>query len=117
LGLEKPNSGPDPGETFFPNSVSDETFPKSRNVGPVIDENVCLLDSQPWLQVWAGEQISSCLDVKMTKKQMHKQADNTDEQLHRWTDEQVKIFLKVFYQFYQTILNFRAFKSHEKIRQ
>ncbi len=51
LGLEKPNSGPDPGETFFPNSVSDlgsaETFPKSRNVGPVIDENVCLLDSQP----------------------------------------------------------------------
>jgi hypothetical protein len=50
LGLEKPNSGPDPGETF-PNSVSDlgsaETFPKSRNVGPVIDENVCLLDSQP----------------------------------------------------------------------
>ncbi len=53
LGLEKPNSGPDPGETFFPNSVSDlgcaETFPKSRNVGPVIDENVCLLDSQPCL--------------------------------------------------------------------
>jgi hypothetical protein len=52
LGLEKPNSGPDPGESFFPNSVSDlgspETFPKSRNVGPVIDENVCLLDSQPW---------------------------------------------------------------------
>jgi hypothetical protein len=51
LGLKKPNSGPDPGETFFPNSVSDfgsaETFPKSRNVGPVIDENVCLLDSQP----------------------------------------------------------------------
>jgi hypothetical protein len=40
-----------------------------------------------------------------------------DEQLHRWTDEQVKIFLKVFYQFYQTILKFRAFKSHEKIRQ
>jgi len=55
LGLEKPNSGPDPGETFFPNSVSDlgsaETFPKSRNVGPVIDENVCLLDSQPCLRV------------------------------------------------------------------
>jgi hypothetical protein len=52
LGLEKPNSGPDPGETFFPNSVSDlgsaETFTKSRNVGPVMDENVCLLDSQPW---------------------------------------------------------------------
>ena len=53
LGLENPNSGPDPGGTFFPNSVSDlgsaGTFPKSRNVGPVIDENVCLLDSQPWL--------------------------------------------------------------------
>ena len=51
LGLEKPNSGPDPGETFFPNSVSDlgsaETFQISRNVGPVIDENFCLLDSQP----------------------------------------------------------------------
>jgi hypothetical protein len=51
LGLEKPKSGPDPGGTFFPNSVSDlgsaGTFPKSRNVGPVIDENVCLLDSQP----------------------------------------------------------------------
>jgi hypothetical protein len=55
LGLEKPNSGPDPGGTFFPNSVSDlgsaGTFPKSRNVGPVIDKNVCLLDSQPWLKV------------------------------------------------------------------
>ncbi len=53
MGLEKPNSGPDPGETFFPNSVSDlgtaETFQISRNVGPVIDENVCLLDSQPSL--------------------------------------------------------------------
>jgi hypothetical protein len=51
LGLENPNSGLDPGETFFPNSVSDlgsaETFPKSRNVGLVIDDNVCLLDSQP----------------------------------------------------------------------
>jgi len=55
LGLENPNSGLDPGETFFPNSVSDldsaETFPKSRNVGLVIDENVCLLDSQPCLRV------------------------------------------------------------------
>ena len=54
LGLENPNSGPDPGGTFFPNSVSDlgsaGTFPKSRNVGPVIDENVCLLDSQPCFQ-------------------------------------------------------------------
>jgi hypothetical protein len=50
LGLEKPNSGLDPGETFFPNSVSDldsdETFQISRNVGLDIDENVCLLDSQ-----------------------------------------------------------------------
>ncbi len=54
LGLENPNSGLDPGETFFLNSVSDlgsaETFPKSRNVGLVIDENVCLLDSQPCCQ-------------------------------------------------------------------
>jgi hypothetical protein len=54
LGLEKPNSGLDPGETFFPNSVSDlgsaETFQISRNVGLVIDENVCLLDSQPCLK-------------------------------------------------------------------
>ncbi len=52
LGLEKPNSGLDPGETFFPNSVSDldsdETFQISRNVGLDIDENVCLLDSQLW---------------------------------------------------------------------
>jgi hypothetical protein len=35
LGLENPNSGLDPGETFFPNSVSDlgsaETFPKCRS--------------------------------------------------------------------------------------
>ncbi len=55
MGLEKPDSGLDPGETFFPNSVSDlgsaETFQISRNVVLVIDENVCLLDSQPWLQV------------------------------------------------------------------
>ncbi len=51
LGLEKPNLGLDPGETFFPNSVSDldsaETFQISRNLGLDIDENVCLLDSQP----------------------------------------------------------------------
>jgi hypothetical protein len=51
LGLENPNSGLDPGETFFPNSVSDldsaETFQISGNLGLVIDENVCLLDSQP----------------------------------------------------------------------
>jgi hypothetical protein len=50
LGLEKPNSGLDPGETFFPNSVSDldsdETFQILRNVGLDIDEIVCLLDSQ-----------------------------------------------------------------------
>ncbi len=53
LGGENPKCGPHPGGTFFPNSVSDlgsaGTFPKSRNVGPVIDENVCLLDSQPCL--------------------------------------------------------------------
>ena len=42
LGLEKPNSGLDPGETFFPNSVSDldsaETFQISRNLGIDSDE-------------------------------------------------------------------------------
>ena len=42
--------GLDPGETFFPNSVSDldsaETFQISRNLGLDIDEIVCLLDSQ-----------------------------------------------------------------------
>ncbi len=50
MGLEKPNSGLDRGETFFPNSRSDldsdETFQISRNVGLDIDEIVCLLDSQ-----------------------------------------------------------------------
>jgi hypothetical protein len=50
LGLEKPNSSRDRGETFFPNSGSDldsdETFQISRNVGLDIDEIVCLLDSQ-----------------------------------------------------------------------
>jgi hypothetical protein len=55
LGLEKPNSGLDPGETFFPNNVSDldsdETFQISRNVGLDIDENVCLLDSQLWFSL------------------------------------------------------------------
>ena len=55
LGLENPNSGLDLVETFFPNSVSDldsaETFPKSRNLGLDIDDNVCLLDSQPWFQI------------------------------------------------------------------
>jgi hypothetical protein len=54
LGLENPNSGLDLVETFFPNSVSDldsaETFPKSRNLGLDIDDNVCLLDSQPCVQ-------------------------------------------------------------------
>ncbi len=52
LGLEKPNSDRDRGETFFPNSGSDldsdETFQISRNVGLDIDEIVCLLDSQLW---------------------------------------------------------------------
>ena len=50
MGLEKPNLGLDPSETFFPNSVSvldsDETFQISRNPGLDVDENVCLLDSQ-----------------------------------------------------------------------
>ncbi len=53
MGLEKPNLGLDPGKTFFPNSVSvldsAETFQISRNPGLDVDENVCLLDSQPWL--------------------------------------------------------------------
>ncbi len=52
MGLEKPNSGRDRGETFFPNRGSDldsdETFQISRNVGLDIDEIVCLLDSQLW---------------------------------------------------------------------
>ena len=52
-GLEKPNLGRDRGETFFPDSGSDldsdETFQISRNVGLDIDEIVCLLDSQLWL--------------------------------------------------------------------
>ncbi len=52
MGLEKPNLSLDPGESFFPNSVSDldsaETFQILRNLGLDIDENVCLLDSQPW---------------------------------------------------------------------
>ncbi len=54
MGLEKPNSGPDPGETFFPNSVSDlgsaETFQISGNPGLDVVENVCLLDSQPCMK-------------------------------------------------------------------
>ncbi len=55
LGLEKPNSDRDRGETFFPNSGSDldsdETFQISRNVGLDIDEIVCLLDSQLCLKL------------------------------------------------------------------
>ncbi len=51
-GLEKPNR--DRGETFFPDSGSDldrdETFQISRNLGLELDEIVCLLDSQPWLE-------------------------------------------------------------------
>jgi hypothetical protein len=50
LGLKKPNSDRDRGETFFANSGSDldsdETFQISRNLGLDIDEIVCLLDSQ-----------------------------------------------------------------------
>ena len=53
-GLEKPNRGRDRGETFFPDSGSDrdsdETFQISRNLGLELDDYVCLLDSQPWLQ-------------------------------------------------------------------
>ncbi len=55
LGLEKPNSDRDRGETFFANSGSDldsdETFQISRNLGLDIDEIVCLLDSQLWVCV------------------------------------------------------------------
>jgi hypothetical protein len=50
MGLKKPNSDRNHGETFFPNSGSDldsdETSQISRNVGLDIDEIVCLLDSQ-----------------------------------------------------------------------
>ena len=53
-GLEKPNSGRDRGETFFPDSGSDldsdETFQIQRNVGLDSDEIVCLLDSQPCMR-------------------------------------------------------------------
>ena len=56
LGLEKPNSGLDPGETNSGSDLdSDETFQISRNVGLDIDEIVCLLDSQ--LCTWVNEQI------------------------------------------------------------
>ncbi len=49
LGLEKPNSGLDPGKTNSGSDLdSDETFQISRNVGLDIDEIVCLLDSQLW---------------------------------------------------------------------
>ena len=51
LGLEKPNSGLDPGETNSGSDLdSDETFQISRNVGLDIDEIVCLLDSQLCVQ-------------------------------------------------------------------
>jgi hypothetical protein len=51
LGLEKPNSGLDLGETNSGSDLdSDETFQISRNVGLDIDEIVCLLDSQLCLQ-------------------------------------------------------------------
>jgi hypothetical protein len=51
LGLEKPNSGLDPGETNSGSDLdSDETFQISRNGGLDIDEIVCLLDSQLWCQ-------------------------------------------------------------------
>jgi hypothetical protein len=69
LVLEQPNSGLDLVETFFPNSVSDldsaETFPKSRNLGLDIDDNVCLLDSQPWLQLVNGRSISLLKDKEI----------------------------------------------------
>ncbi len=49
LGLEKPNSGLEPGETNSGSDLdSDETFQISRNLGLDIDEIVCLLDSQLW---------------------------------------------------------------------
>jgi hypothetical protein len=57
LGLGKPNSGLDPGETNSGSDVdSDETFQISRNVGLDIDEIVCLLDSQLCLpnSPWTG---------------------------------------------------------------
>jgi hypothetical protein len=52
LGLEKPNSGLDPGETNSGSDLdSNETFQISRNLGLDIDEIVCLLDSQLWSHV------------------------------------------------------------------
>jgi hypothetical protein len=49
LGLEKPNSGLEPGESGS-GLDSNETFQISRNLGLDIDGIVCLLDSQLWLQ-------------------------------------------------------------------
>jgi hypothetical protein len=58
LGLEKPNSGLEPGETNSGSDLdSDETFQISRNVGLDIDEIVCLLDSQLWLHLIRKEQL------------------------------------------------------------
>jgi hypothetical protein len=72
LGLEKPNSGLDPGETFFPNSIIDldsaETFQISRNLGLDIDETVCLLDSQLWFQ--AGSSTKMCYSIGLLVKRI-----------------------------------------------
>ena len=54
VGLEKPNSDRDRGETFFPDSGSDrdsdETFQISQNLGLELDKFVCLLDPQLWVR-------------------------------------------------------------------
>ena len=46
-GLGKLDRGLGRGETFFPDSHSDETFQISRKLGLVHVEFFCLLDSQP----------------------------------------------------------------------
>ncbi len=56
LGLGKPNTGLDPGETNSGSDVdSAETFQIQLNLGLDIDEIVCLLDSQLWLYDYPEE--------------------------------------------------------------
>jgi hypothetical protein len=67
-GLEKLDRGRDRRETFFTDSGSDrdsdETFQISRNLGLELDEFVCLLDSQPWIQVYDLQKLNNISVVK-----------------------------------------------------
>jgi len=67
LGLEKPNSGLDPGETNSGSDlVSAETFQISRNLGLDIDEIVCLLDSTRYSSIQKSEAAYVGVDLKGT---------------------------------------------------